>query len=120
MVGTLPQEVPLMEFLGEVKQKMNAGCIRYTAPVKGTVQRVAVCGGAGGFLLREAIRAGADVFITSDYKSQEFFDLEGKILIDDIGHFESGNFTGEFLLANISKTFPNFEDLLNKVIIKLL
>ncbi|QEC51264.1 dinuclear metal center YbgI/SA1388 family protein [Anseongella ginsenosidimutans] len=115
MIGTLPEEVPLRHFLEEVKGKMRTGCIRYTRPVKETVQRIAVCGGAGGFLLRDAVRVEADVFITADYKYHEFFDADGKIVIADIGHYESEQFTGELLRENISKQFPNFAALLTKV-----
>ena len=115
MVGELPDGIQFLHFLEEVKRKMKTGCVRYTRPLKDKVQRVAVCGGAGGFLLRDAIKAGADVFITSDYKYHEFFDAEDKIVIADIGHYESEQFTGELLRENISKQFPNFAALLTKV-----
>lgn len=115
MVGELPEEMPLLQFLQDVKLKMKAGCVRYTHPVTERVRRIAVCGGAGGFLLRDAIQAEADVFVTADYKYHEFFDAEGKIVIADIGHFESEQFTGELLLEKISKQFPNFAALLTKV-----
>ena len=115
MIGELPEEIPLLQFLQEVKEKMKAGCIRYTRALPSPVQRVAVCGGAGGFLLPDAIRAGAQVFVTADYKYHEFFDAEDKIVIADIGHYESEQFTGELLRENISKQFPNFAALLTKV-----
>jgi len=67
-----------------------------------------VCGGAGGFLLKQAIAAGADIFITADYKYHEFFDAEGKLMIADIGHYESEQFTQQFLYEIIRKKFPTF------------
>ena len=79
------------------------------------VQKVAVCGGSGGFLLKNAIAAGADVFITADYKYHEFFDAEGKIVIADIGHFESEQFTQQLLFEIIQKKFLNFAIRLTKV-----
>jgi putative NIF3 family GTP cyclohydrolase 1 type 2 len=87
---------------------MNASVVRHTAFTGKQVKKVAVCGGAGSFLLKHAINAGADVFITADYKYHEFFDAEGKVLIADIGHFESEQFTQELLYEIIRKKFPNF------------
>src|SRR5690606_35811478 len=115
MIGELPDETPLMEFLKQLKYRMQAGCVRYTRAVKEKVRKVAVCGGAGGFLLKDALRAGADVFVTSDYKYHEFFDAEDRIVIADIGHYESEQFTGELLREKISKQFPNFAALLTQV-----
>ncbi|RYD68854.1 MAG: Nif3-like dinuclear metal center hexameric protein, partial [Sphingobacteriales bacterium] len=65
-------------------------------------------GGAGGFLLKQAIAAGADIFVTADYKYHEFFDADGKIVIADIGHFESEQFTQQLLFEVIQKNFPTF------------
>ncbi|MDB4999229.1 MAG: Nif3-like dinuclear metal center hexameric protein, partial [Mucilaginibacter sp.] len=97
MIGEL--EVPMSEgeFLSEVKHNMQAEVIRHTAFTGKQIKKVAVCGGSGEFLLKHAIAAGADIFITADYKYHEFFDAEGKILIADIGHFESEQFTQQLL-----------------------
>jgi putative NIF3 family GTP cyclohydrolase 1 type 2 len=81
---------------------MQAGVVRHTALLKDTVQRVAVCGGAGSFLLKHAIAQKADVYITADFKYHEFFDAENKIVIADIGHFESEQFTIDLLQEKIS------------------
>ncbi|MEO6851612.1 MAG: Nif3-like dinuclear metal center hexameric protein, partial [Mucilaginibacter sp.] len=70
--------------------------------------KVAVCGGAGSFLLKHAVAAGADVFVTADFKYHEFFDAEGKIVIADVGHFESEQFTQQLLYETIQKKFANF------------
>ena len=90
------------------KAKLNAKVIRYTSLRNKKVKRVAVCGGSGSFLLQQAIKAGADVFITADYKYHEFFDADKKIVIADVGHFESEQFTQQLLLELINKKFPNF------------
>ena len=108
MIGEL--EIPVNEeyFLSIVKDKMRAHVIRHTALTGKHIRKVAVCGGAGGFLLKQAIAAGADIFITADYKYHEFFDAEGKILIADIGHYESEQFTQHFLYEIIRKKFATF------------
>jgi putative NIF3 family GTP cyclohydrolase 1 type 2 len=72
------------------------------------VQRVAVCGGSGSFLIPDAIRAGADVFVTADLKYHQFFDGEGKLLLADIGHFESEQFSSDLLKELILQKFANF------------
>jgi dinuclear metal center YbgI/SA1388 family protein len=108
MIGELDEAMDEGEFLFEIKEKMQAQVIRHTAFTGKSVKRVAVCGGAGGFLLKHAIAAGADVFVTADYKYHEFFDAEGKIVIADIGHFESEQFTQQLLYEIIRKKFTNF------------
>ena len=108
MIGELEDEMSEEEFLFVIKQNMQARVIRHTALTGKNVKRVAVCGGAGGFLLKHAITAGADVFVTADYKYHEFFDAEGKLVIADIGHFESEQFTVQLLYDIIQKKFANF------------
>lgn len=115
MIGEL--EIPAEEeaFLYHIKQKMQTKVIRHTAFTGKPIKKVAVCGGAGGFLLKQAIAAGADIFITADYKYHEFFDAEGKIIIADIGHFESEQFTQQLLYEIIRKKFANFAVRLTEV-----
>lgn len=72
---------------------MKTDCIRHTALLNKSIRKVAVCGGAGSFLLANAIAQGADIFITGDFKYHQFFDADHKIIIADIGHFESEQFT---------------------------
>ncbi len=108
MVGNLENDQDEAEFLKHVKEQLNAKVIRHTATRGKKIRRVAVCGGAGSFLLGNAITAGADIFITSDFKYHEFFDAEGKVIIADVGHFESEQFTQELLLELITEKFPNF------------
>lgn len=108
MIGNLESDLEEVEFLRLVKEKLQAKVVRFTALRGKKIRRVAVCGGAGSFLLNNAINAGADIFITSDFKYHEFFDAEGKIIIADVGHFESEQFTQELLLKLISEKFRNF------------
>jgi len=108
IAGELDTPMDESEFLALVKEKMNAQIIRHTAFTGRGVKKVAVCGGAGGFLLKHAIAAGADIFITADYKYHDFFDADGKIMIADIGHFESEQFTQQLLYEIIQKKFSTF------------
>jgi dinuclear metal center YbgI/SA1388 family protein len=108
MIGRLPQAMPEADFLRFLKERMKVACIRHTALRGKPIETVALCGGAGGFLLGKAIAQQADVFITADYKYHEFFDADGRILIADIGHFESEQFTIELLYDIISQKFSNF------------
>lgn len=108
MIGDLPEPMNPIGFLAYLKQHLNVQVIRHTVLPQHRVQKIAVCGGSGSFLLQDAIREGAEVFITADFKYHEFFDAEGKIVIADIGHFESEQFTQELLLEVIQKKFPTF------------
>lgn len=108
MIGSLKEPQEPMEFLKHLKETFGAGAVRYTEPVKDVVQNVAVCGGSGSFLLPDAIRKGADVFITGDFKYHQFFDAENRIMIADIGHYESEQFTIGLLAEHLTVNFPNF------------
>lgn len=108
MIGELAEEMDTLEFLKMVKQRFHCQNIRHTAIHKNKVKRIALCGGSGSFLLNDALAAGADVFITADYKYHQFFDAENKILIADIGHYESEQFTSDLLLEKIRNKFPTF------------
>jgi dinuclear metal center YbgI/SA1388 family protein len=108
LVGELPNPMPAPAFLQTVKTVFGAGCVRHTALVKPVVKRVALCGGAGSFLLPRAIAAGADVFISADFKYHEFFDAEDQIIVADIGHYESEQFTKELIGDALREKFPTF------------
>ncbi|MBU1373918.1 MAG: Nif3-like dinuclear metal center hexameric protein [Bacteroidetes bacterium] len=108
MVGELENEMDGIDFLHLLKKNMGLIVIRHTEILNKKIKRIAVCGGSGSFLLKKAIQAKADVFVTADFKYHEFFDADRKILIADIGHFESEQFTQELLLQFITKKFPNF------------
>jgi len=108
MIGTLPKAVKEETFLQQLKKSMQVNVVRHTALLGKNIKTVAVCGGAGGFLLGAAKGRKADIFITSDYKYHEFFDADGQIVIADIGHYESEQFTIELLQEIISEKFSNF------------
>jgi dinuclear metal center YbgI/SA1388 family protein len=108
MIGELPEYMEAMPFLEHLKSVMQTDCVRYTELLKNPIRRVAVCGGSGQFLLRQAMAQKADIFITADYKYHQFFDAEGKIVIADIGHFESEQFTIDLFYELITKKFDTF------------
>lgn len=115
MTGTLPTPMDEAAFLAHLKHSMKADCIKYTTFGGRSISKVALCGGSGSFLLKDAIQGGADVFITGDYKYHQFFDAEGKIVIADIGHYESEQFTPEIFQALLNKKFPTFAVLLSNI-----
>ena len=106
MVGNLKTPTDELTFLKSVKKSLKTDSIRYTKLLGKKVKRVAVCGGAGRFLLNNAIGANADVFITGDFKYHDFFDADNKILVADVGHYESEQFTKDLLLQHLSEKFP--------------
>ena len=108
MIGNLPKPMEAMEFLEYLKDKMKVNCVKYTAIHIDKISRIAVAGGSGGFLLNDAIHSQADVFITADYKYHEFFDANNKIIIADIGHYESEQHTIELLSELINDNFVKF------------
>lgn len=115
IIGELPEAISHESFLALLKANMQAAGIKYTAPVGTHVKRIAVCGGSGSFLLGNAISAGADAFVTADFKYHQFFDAEGKIMIADIGHYESEQYTIEIFSEIIKKKFPNFAIRFSKI-----
>lgn len=114
MVGTLPHPVDEMTFLQQLKTAFNCGVIKYTKPLGNKVSRVAVCGGSGRFLLNDAIRAKADVFITSDFKYHDFFDADNRIVVADIGHYESEQYTSQLLHGLLIEKFTTFAVCISK------
>jgi dinuclear metal center YbgI/SA1388 family protein len=108
LIGDLPVPVSETEMLQNLSQVFRVPVIRHTVLKNKQVSRVALCGGAGSFLTRTAIAAGADMFITADVKYHEFFDAEGRLVLADIGHFESEQFTTDLLIDQLSRNFPNF------------
>ena len=108
MVGELPVSLAAADWLAHLRDAMSLTVIKHTAPLAEPIRTVAVCGGAGGFLLGAAKKAGAQVFVTSDYKYHEFFDADGEIMICDIGHYESERFTTQLLAELLTQKFPTF------------
>jgi len=115
MVGEF--EIPLSEndFLEMLKKKLKTPCLRHTAFTGQAIKKVAFCGGAGGFLLGDALKAGAQAFVTGDLKYHQFFEAEGNILIADAGHYETEQFTKELLYDIVNKNFSKFALLISGV-----
>ncbi|BAX79390.1 Nif3-like dinuclear metal center hexameric protein [Labilibaculum antarcticum] len=108
MIGELSvSEEPLL-FLKRIKEIFGCACIRHTEICKKEIKTVAVCGGSGSSLLSKAISQKADVYVSGDFKYHEFFDAEGRIIIADIGHYESEQFTRDIFYEIVKKKFPNF------------
>ena len=114
MIGNLETEQYEKDFLLFVKQKMKTGAIRHSELLNKKVKKVAVLGGSGAFSIRAAIAKGADVLITADLKYHDFFMAENKILLADIGHFESERFTKYYIIEYLTKKFPNFAVVLSQ------
>ncbi|HMH22918.1 MAG TPA: Nif3-like dinuclear metal center hexameric protein [Puia sp.] len=108
LVGDLPERMEESEFLSRIRQAFGLQAIRHTALTGRPVKKCAVCGGAGSFLISKALAVGADFYITADVKYHEFFDADGRLVIADIGHFESEQFTIDLLFDILREKFPNF------------
>lgn len=108
MSGELPEPVPEEDFFGKIKEVFGIPVIRHSPFTGKMVSMVAFCGGSGAFLIPAAAASGAQVFLTGDIKYHQFFDAEGKIVIADIGHYESEQFTKDLIFRIIKEKFPTF------------
>lgn len=115
IVGELPEALSPTGFLDLLRQSFHTPLIRHTALPERPVKKVALCGGAGSFLISNALGAGADAFVTADLKYHEFFDANDRLLLADIGHYESEQFTIDLLQEVLEQKFPNFAVLKTKV-----
>jgi hypothetical protein len=116
MIGELDSPLEPSEFLRRLKISMDLKVIRHTRLLNQPIKKVAVCGGAGSFLLPHARQAGAQAYVSADFKYHEFFDAEDQILIADIGHYESEVWTKELLGEVLIKKFPNFAIYFSKTV----
>ena len=108
MLGELNEAMETTEFLLQLKKSFHCQVIRHTNICKKHIKTVAICGGSGSFLLADAIKSKADIFITGDFKYHEFFDAENHLIIADIGHFESEQFTPQLLAEKLKEKFTKF------------
>ncbi len=108
LVGELPEALTETQFLADLKEKFNLSVIRHTPLLNRDVRKVALCGGAGSFLIGAAIAAGADFYVTGDIKYHEFFDANSRLVVADIGHYESEQYTIYLLFDILSQKFPTF------------
>ena len=115
IIGELSQPMDESSLLKSLKEKFNLQVIKHTQLKNEPVSKVAVCGGAGSFLISSALAAGADFYITSDIKYHEFFDANDKMVIADIGHYESEQFTINLLQEFLEQKFPTFAVLKTEV-----
>jgi len=114
LLGTFPSAISMDLFLQNVKNKFGVSVLRHTTILKPKIQKVALCGGSGAFLIKAAIEKGADVFLTADVKYHEFFEANNQITLVDMGHFESEQFTIELFYDIIRNKLPNFAVYLTK------
>lgn len=115
MIGELEKEMEVKSFLEYLKEKMELNTVRHTSLHKERVKKIALCGGSGSFLLGSAMNQNADVFITGDFKYHDFFEADNKILIADIGHYESEVFTKDLIYDELNKKFANIALRLSEV-----
>ncbi len=115
MIGELTQVMEPDAFLKQLKDALSLSCIRHTA-YNQKIKTVAICGGSGSFLLKDALAQKADAFITGDVKYHEFFDAESLLLFCDIGHYESEVGTKELLYDLLTNKFVNFALHLSKTV----
>ncbi|NLP56794.1 Nif3-like dinuclear metal center hexameric protein [Lutibacter sp. B1] len=113
MIGELSEEKEETTFLEFLKTKMSAKGIRHSKLLGKSIKKVAVLGGSGSFAINNAIQSGADIYVTSDIKYHEFYKAENKLIIADIGHYESEQFTKNLLVDILTKKFPNFAIILS-------
>ncbi len=108
MIGTLKNPMSENDFLRLVQERMDASGIRHSKLLNKNIEKVAVLGGSGAFAIKAAKAAGADIFITADVKYHQFYEAEAKLIIADIGHFETEQFTKNLLVDYLTKKIPNF------------
>ncbi|WP_136668309.1 Nif3-like dinuclear metal center hexameric protein [Flavobacterium sp. H122] len=113
MTGELKTEMSEIDFLKMVKEKMLCGGIRHTEFLNKPIKKVAVLGGSGAFAIKNAIQAEADIYLTADLKYHNFYEAESKIVLADIGHFESERFTKNYIVDYLTKKIANFADSLS-------
>jgi len=115
IVGELSETMEENAFLKLLKDRFRLQIIKHTQLLGKPVNKIAICGGAGSFLISSALTAQADIYITSDIKYHEFFDANDKMVIADIGHFESEQFTINLLQEFLEQKFPTFAVLKTEV-----
>jgi dinuclear metal center YbgI/SA1388 family protein len=114
MVGELENEMSEKEFLNFLKLNMKTECIRHSNLLQKNIKKIAVLGGSGSFAIAAAKAANADIFITADLKYHDFFTAENQIVLTDIGHYESEQFTKNLLVAYLTKKITNFAIVLSR------
>jgi dinuclear metal center YbgI/SA1388 family protein len=114
MIGELENPVEEYAFLQLVKSRMKADGIRHSAFIQKPIKKVAVLGGSGSYAIKNAIQAGADAFLTADLKYHQFYEAENRLLLADIGHFESERYTKNYIVDFLRKKILNFAIILSE------
>ena len=115
IIGDLTSKKNVNDFLNSLKDIFSVNMIRCSPIIKKEIQKIAVCGGSGSFLIEDAKKVGADMLITSDIKYHQFFDAGDNMILVDIGHYESEQFTKDLIFDLLRKKFTKFAFLLSKV-----
>lgn len=115
MTGELEEAADALTFLNQIKNILKTKMIKHTKLLDKPIKKVAFCGGAGSFLLTEAIRQKADIFISGDFKYHDFFDTDNKIIIADPGHYETEQYTKELIYDKLKKNFNTFACFLSEI-----
>lgn len=115
MYGVYPKSIDTHSFFDLVRERFNLSVIRHSNCIYDHIQKVAVLGGSGSFAIPYAIAKGCDVLITSDLKYHEFFQAESRIILMDIGHYESEQYTKNLIFDFLTEKIPNFEILLSNI-----
>ncbi len=116
VLGELPKALVQREFLQLLKEAFSLTAIRHTALLDRPISRVALCGGSGAFLIGKAKAAGADAYVTADVKYHEFFEADGRLLLADIGHYGSEQFTMHLIRRRLGEVFPTFATRLTETV----
>ncbi len=115
MIGELEKEIDELTFLSTLKSTFNCQSIKHSKLLNKPIKKVAVLGGSGSFAITNSMASGADAFVTSDLKYHDFYKSEGKILLADIGHYESEQFTKNLIVSYLTKKISNFAVVLSKI-----
>jgi len=115
IVGDLKEPMTYSEFIEFVKDKLHISAIKCTKFLDKKINRVAVCGGSGAFLLNDAIGSGADIFISGDFKYHQFFDADNRIVIADVGHYESEKHVKSVFYELLTKKITNFAVYISRI-----
>ncbi|SEL93592.1 dinuclear metal center protein, YbgI/SA1388 family [Aquimarina amphilecti] len=113
MIGDLPEEMEEIKFLEHIKRVFKTGCVRHSPLLGNSIKKVAVLGGSGSFAIKNAQAAGADIFITADLKYHQFYEAENKLILADIGHYESEQYTKNLIVSYLRKKISNFAIILS-------
>ena len=115
IIGELDKEIDVISFFELFKERMPFSVLRHTKFLNKKIKKIAFCGGSGSFLVKEAINQCADIYISSDFKYHDFFEADGKIIIADIGHYETEQFVAKKISEIIRKNFPKLDVILTEI-----